>query len=97
VNGIIETYYTDENFSLTELCHHIGMSRSQLFRKMKAVTDISPSDLIRSFRLNKAKSLLENGNISVSETTYRVGFKDPSYFSKMFQEEFGMLPSEISK
>jgi DNA-binding response OmpR family regulator/nitrogen-specific signal transduction histidine kinase len=95
VKDLIEANYTDENFALPELCLLIGMSRSQLFRKMKAVTDTSPSDLIRSFRLNKAKALLESGDVTVAEVTYQVGFKDPSYFSKIFQEEFGILPSTI--
>ena len=93
VNAIMEDHYTDENFSLPQLCREIGMSRSQLFRKMKAVADIAPSDLIRSYRLNKAKTMLENGDVSVAEVTYQVGFKDPSYFSKLFQEEFGVMPS----
>ena len=97
VNGIIEANYRDENFSLTQLCHLLAMSRSQLFRKMKSVTDTSPSDLIRSYRLHKAKALLETGTVSVAEATYQVGFKDPSYFSKMFYDEFGMQPSSITK
>jgi signal transduction histidine kinase/DNA-binding response OmpR family regulator len=97
VKAIIELHYQDEQFALPQLCDAIGMSRSQLFRKMKAVADISPSDLIRSYRLRKAKALLEQGDITVAEVTYQVGFKDPSYFSKMFQEEFGMQPSTITK
>ncbi|HUR29945.1 MAG TPA: helix-turn-helix domain-containing protein, partial [Saprospiraceae bacterium] len=97
VNAIIEDHYTDEEFSLPQLCKNIGMSRSQLFRKMKAVADVAPSDLIRTYRLNVAKSLLEKQDLSVSEVTYKVGFKDPSYFSKLFQDEFGMLPNTIRK
>jgi AraC-like DNA-binding protein len=62
---------------------------------MKAITDKSPSDFIRSFRLNKAKLLLERGDISVSEATYQAGFSDPSYFSKLFREEFGIQPSAV--
>jgi signal transduction histidine kinase/DNA-binding response OmpR family regulator/ligand-binding sensor domain-containing protein len=97
VKAIIETHYADEGFSLPELCLQIGMSRSQLFRKMKAVANVSPSDLIRSYRLNKAKALLENGDVTVAEVTYQVGFKDPSYFSKIFQDEFGIQPSRAIK
>ena len=89
VKAIIEANYTDENFSLPQLCREIGMSRTQLFRKMKAVANTVASDLIRSYRLNKAKALLESGDVSVAEVTYQVGFKDPSYFSKLFHEEFG--------
>ncbi|MEI7586832.1 helix-turn-helix transcriptional regulator, partial [Runella sp.] len=75
----------------------VGMSRSQLFRKMKALTDIAPSDLIRLHRLNKAKSLLESGAANVGEAAWQTGFKDPSYFSKLYQEEFGEAPSATRK
>jgi signal transduction histidine kinase/ligand-binding sensor domain-containing protein/DNA-binding response OmpR family regulator len=95
IKAIIELHYRDEQFALPQLCDEIGMSRSQLFRKMKAIADVSPSDLIRTYRLQKAKTLLEQGNTTVAEVTYKVGFKDPSYFAKMFQEEFGMQPSSI--
>ena len=97
VNGLIAANYSDENFSLTQLCNLLAMSRSQLFRKMKSVTDTSPSDLIRTYRLQKAKALLESGLVSVAEATYQVGFKDPSYFSKMFMDEFGVQPSSLTK
>lgn len=97
VHATIEDHYTDEYFSLPELCQLLVMSRSQLFRKMKAVADIAPSDLIRSYRLNKARTLLEQGDFTVAEVAYKVGFKDPSYFSKLFQEEFGVQPSAVIK
>lgn len=93
VRSIIEAHYANDAFGLPQLCQKIGMSRSQLFRKMKALTDIAPSDLIRTHRLNKAKALLESGAFNVAEAAWEVGFKDPSYFSKLYQEEFGMMPS----
>ncbi len=93
VRGLIDANYSDEGFGLPQLCQKIGMSRSQLFRKMKALTDIAPSDLIRTHRLNKAKALLESGTANVAEAAWEVGFKDPSYFSKLYQEEFGEAPS----
>ena len=97
VRRIIEENYSKEGFGLPELCQKAGMSRSQLFRKMKALTDIAPSDLIRSHRLNHAKTLLESGAANVAEAAWRVGFKDPSYFSKLYQEEFGVAPSAAKK
>jgi signal transduction histidine kinase/CheY-like chemotaxis protein/ligand-binding sensor domain-containing protein/AraC-like DNA-binding protein len=97
VNSIIEANYQDEDFSLILMCQYIGMSRSQLFRKMKAVANTSPSDLIRSYRLQKAKAILETGEVTVGEAAYQVGFKDPSYFTKIFYEEFGLLPSAMLK
>ena len=93
VRAIIAANYTDEDFGLPLLCQKIGMSRSQLFRKLKALTDIAPSDLIRTHRLIKAKALLESGTVNVAEAAWQVGFKDASYFSKLYQEEFGVLPS----
>jgi signal transduction histidine kinase/DNA-binding NarL/FixJ family response regulator len=97
IRAIIADNYADDGFGLPILCQKIGMSRSQLFRKMKALTDIAPSDLIRTHRLNKAKSLLESGTVNVAEAAWQVGFKDPSYFSKLYQEEFGEMPSGALK
>jgi CheY-like chemotaxis protein len=92
VRAIVEAHYPKDDFGLPQLCQKIGMSRSQLFRKMKALTDVAPSDLIRTHRLNKAKALLESGAVNVAEAAWDVGFKDPSYFSKLYQEEFGVAP-----
>ncbi len=97
VKSVVAAHYTDEDFALPQLCLEIGMSRSQLFRKMKAISDTSPSDLIRSYRLARAKTLLEGGDTTVAEATYQTGFKDPSYFSKIFYDEFGVLPGNIVK
>lgn len=95
VRNIVAENFADETFDLTQLCLKIGMSRSQLFRKMKALMDTSPSDFIRSYRLNQAKILLESRNFSVSEVAWQTGYKNPSHFSTSFQEEFGFSPSEI--
>jgi AraC-like DNA-binding protein len=73
------------------------MSRSQLFRKMKALTDTSPSDFIRDYRMQQAKILLESRQFSVKEVAYKVGFKDLSHFSKTFQDAFGFSPSYFHK
>lgn len=97
VNGILEANMADENFGLPQLCQKVAMSRSQLFRKMKALLDVSPSDYIRTFRLRRAKWMLENSGANVAEAAFAAGFKDPSYFSKIFQEEFGVLPSATRK
>jgi transcriptional regulator GlxA family with amidase domain len=97
VRNIIEVNYEDENFALPQLCLKVGMSRSQLFRKMTALIDTSPSDYLRSFRLAKAKHLLETSDLTVSEVTYKVGYKDVAHFSKSFQEEYGFPPSATRK
>ena len=97
VHQIVAENYTDEDFALPQLCHIIGMSRSQLFRKMQAVSATSPSDYIRSYRLNQAKALLGTTSMNVSEVAWKVGFKDPGHFSKLFQEEFGFPPGATRK
>jgi signal transduction histidine kinase/DNA-binding response OmpR family regulator/ligand-binding sensor domain-containing protein len=94
---IVEENYGDEDFGLPQLCQKIGMSRSQLFRKMKALMDESPSNFIRFFRLNKARTLLETTGMTVSEVAWKVGYKNLGHFSTSFQEEFGFSPSETNK
>ncbi|GJM33564.1 MAG: hybrid sensor histidine kinase/response regulator [Saprospiraceae bacterium] len=93
VKNIVAENSADEDFDLMQLCRAIGMSRSQLFRKMKALIGESPSHFIRSYRLQQGRKLLENTNLTISEITFRVGFKDATHFSKAFQEEFGITPS----
>ena len=97
VRKVVEENYSDEHFALPNLCQKIGMSRSQLFRKMKALINESPSAFIRNYRLNKGHELLQNSDMNVSEVAWEVGFKDVAHFSKSFQEKFKMLPSATNK
>ena len=80
---------------MEDIGQEIGLSRVQLYRKVKAMTGASVVELLRKARLAKAKRLLESRSKSVSEVAYEVGFSTPSYFSKCFKEEFGMLPGEV--
>jgi transcriptional regulator GlxA family with amidase domain len=73
----------------------MAMSRAQIHRKISALTDRSTSLYIRSIRLQHGKKLLQTTDLKVSEVAYRVGFDDPKYFSRVFQEEFQMAPSEV--
>jgi signal transduction histidine kinase/DNA-binding response OmpR family regulator/ligand-binding sensor domain-containing protein len=97
VRAIIEVNFADENFALPNLCRELNMSRSQLFRKLKALVDVSPSDFIRNYRLQKAKTLLETTDLTVSEVAWQVGYKDASHFSKSYQEMFGITPGKRAK
>lgn len=87
----------DENYGIPEICRDMALSRSQLHRKLKALTDKSTSHFIRSIRLQKAKELLQTTDLNVSEVAYEVGFRNPRYFSTTFSEEFGVSPNEIKK
>ena len=95
VRDLIEANISDADYGLLQLCRAVGISRSQLFRKLKALTGKSTSAFIRSIRLQKAKELLLNTELNVSEIAYDVGFSSPAYFSKAFSEEFGNTPSKI--
>lgn len=88
----------DENFGILEMCQLLAMSRTQLHRKVKALTGRSTSLFIRSVRLLKAKELLNsNTELNISQIAYEVGFKDPKYFSRTFSDEFGVSPNQIRK
>jgi len=92
---LVEAEWDNAELSIEDICKRLAMSRMQLHRKIKALTDRSTSIYIRSIRLQHGRRLLETGKFNVSETAYAVGFDDPSYFSRVFQEEFGILPSEL--
>lgn len=87
----------DHNFGIEDLCRAVGHSRTQVFRKMKALTGESPVRFIQKMRLRKAKALLQTAELNVSEIAYEVGFSDPNYFSRAFSKEFGIPPSAIRK
>ena len=78
--------------NVEELGADLGMSRVQLYRKVKALTGLSPVELIRMTRLKRAELLLQQGGKTVSEVAYEVGFSSPSYFSKCFRDYFGCSP-----
>lgn len=70
------------------------MSRATFYRKMESLVGESPSVFIRKYRLKKSAKLLLSGHYNISAVAQKVGFKDPKYFSKCFQKEFGMSPTE---
>jgi AraC-like DNA-binding protein len=75
----------------------MALSRVQLYRKVKSVTGSSPIELLRIARLKRAYQLLLTTDKSVSEVAYAVGFTAPSYFTKCFKEEYGMVPGDVRK
>jgi len=96
IHDIVGANMQDANFDIQQLCNNIGMSRSQLYRKFKALTNQSLGKFIRRMRLDKAKHLMEVQGLNVSEAAYDSGFKNLSHFSYIFKEEFGYSPSEIT-
>ena len=92
IKDILLEHLDEEGFGIEQLCEHIYVSRSQLHRKLIALTGESTSHLIRKIRLEKAKELLSLGEFNVSEVAYMVGFKTQAHFSRVFAETFGISP-----
>ncbi|PTN09897.1 helix-turn-helix domain-containing protein [Mangrovibacterium marinum] len=91
----IEQNLKDEHFGVSKLAKQMGMSRSNLYLKINAITGKSVSCFIREVRLRKALQYLKEGELNVSETAYEVGFGSPTYFSKCFHDYFGFPPGEV--
>jgi signal transduction histidine kinase/AraC-like DNA-binding protein/CheY-like chemotaxis protein len=96
-SGLVEQNLGNENFSVDEISKVLGVSRVQLYRKVKALLDCSVTDYIVSRRLKKAKFLLINERYTIAEITYMVGFSSPNYFSTVFKTKYGMTPSEFKR
>ncbi len=82
---------------INDFSRYLGYSKSKFYRKIVAVTGQSPNSYIKEYRLNKSLNLLEKGNMNISEVAFETGFNSPAYFSKCFQESFGILPSQYIK
>ena len=92
---ILEIHRSDTDFDSNSYAHETGMSRSQLHRKLKALTDQSTGEFIRAYRLTYARQLIEKNFGNVAQVAYESGFNSPSYFAECFKKEFGVLPSEF--
>jgi Response regulators consisting of a CheY-like receiver domain and a winged-helix DNA-binding domain len=95
LNGIIQTNLHNPDFSIDDMADTFNMSRSSFYRKIKGVLDLTPNEYLRLERLKKAAQLLKEGENRVNEICYIVGFNSPSYFSKCFQKQFGVLPKDF--
>ena len=94
---VVEARLEDSDVSVEDLAADMNLSRVQLYRKVKAISGSSPVELLRTARLNRAYQLLLTTDKSVSEVAYAVGFTAPSYFTKCFKEEYGMVPGDVRK
>lgn len=92
--ALIETHYTDPDFTVAVLSESLHLSASQLQRKIAGLTDLTPVQMIRDLRLARAKELLRGTDLSVAEVAFRAGFNDPSYFTRLFVKQLNATPSD---
>ncbi len=95
LSGILDLRLGDENFGITELATEVGLSRSQLHRRLKKISGKSTSLFIREYRLSRALEMLKGNEATVSEIAFRVGFKSPTYFNSSFKKKYGYPPGEV--
>lgn len=93
----IEKHIADPDLNVDYLLEEIHLSRSQLHRKLKALTGLSATEFIRTIRLKRAAQLLKQHHGTIAETVYAVGFNNLSYFSKCFQKQFEITPREYAE
>jgi AraC-like DNA-binding protein len=91
----IETNIENTELTVDLLAQNMNLSRSQVYRKIKALTDLTANEFIRQIRLKKALQLLSEGNLNISEIAYSVGFSSQSYFTRSFKEYYGKSPSDL--
>ena len=94
VTQVIEAHFTDEQFTVEQLCKQVYMSHSQLHRKLEALTGCSPNKFIRMIRLNRATTLLQDPSLTISSIALECGYNDPGYFARVFKQEYGITPQE---
>ena len=96
MNKLIEENFSNSELNVNFLAEKLNISRSGLFAKIKTLADLTPNEMIQMVRLKRAAQLLREGNRTVSEIGYMVGFSNPSYFSKCFQKQFGIRPLDYA-
>ncbi len=94
VGKVIEASLEDPDLGVDDICKDVGVSRTQLHRKLKVLTGLSTTQMIRKIRLTRARQMLIHSKEAISQIAFGVGFSDPSYFSKMYSEEFKEKPSD---
>ncbi len=95
--ALVESNISNEDFSVEDICKALGISRVQLYRKVKALLNVNVNDYILNSRLQKAKYLLQHEESTISEISYKVGFSSPAYFSTVFKSKFGVTPKAFKE
>ncbi len=93
--SIVESNLSNESFNVDDLCKQMAISKIRLYRKVKALLDCNVNDYILDVRVQKSKYLLNQGEFTVAEIAYKVGFSSPAYFSTVFKTKVGKTPTEF--
>lgn len=97
VDKYIKDMMSDPDTSVESMSAHLCMSRVQLYKRMVSLTGTTPSEYLRAKRIKRAEELIHNDELNISEIAYTVGFNNPRYFTKYFQEAYGLTPSQYKK
>ncbi|MCQ2147380.1 MAG: helix-turn-helix transcriptional regulator [Bacteroidales bacterium] len=95
VQSVIDTNIEEESFNVASLADELSMSYNNLYLKIKSLTGQTPQTYLNTYKMNIAKKLLEEGSLTVSEVSYKVGASSISSFSRSFKKQFGIPPSEV--
>ena len=95
LNEVIQVNYSNPEFSMDDMADSLNMSRSNFYRKIKALSGMSPNDYLKTLRMNRAAELIVSGT-RISEVAAQVGFTSSSYFAKCFKAQYGVLPKEYT-
>jgi AraC-like DNA-binding protein len=90
----VERVWDKNDLTMPDFARELGVSKSQLSRKLNALSGLSPNDFLKEYKLRKAIALMEEQNMNIAEVTMAIGFSNPSYFTKCFRKRFGMAPSD---
>lgn len=92
--GIFNSEMGNPELSIEEIASRMGLERSQFYRKIKALTNFAPVELMRNLRLKQAQHLIKNTDKNMSEIAYEIGFSSPAYFTRCYREAYGETPTE---
>ena len=95
--ALVESNISNENFGVDDICREIGISKVQLYRKIKSLLGYNVNEYILNVRLQKAKYMIAKENLTISEIAFKVGFSSQAYFSTVFKSNFSMTPSEYKE
>ncbi|MEL7121876.1 MAG: AraC family transcriptional regulator [Bacteroidota bacterium] len=97
LHDLLEDHLDDENYTIDHLCRDLAISRSNLHKRLKALTGLSTSIYVRGYKLIRAQEILEGTNLNITQVAYEIGFEDPTYFTRVFSKTCKISPKAFRK